>query len=151
MRHAETRPRLRGVLPMAGTLTARAHQGLNASRLRIARVVAIAIGITLLSPMYDANTGSIDANKKMSYTTYALRAFNNDYYQFNCLLKLYTKESNWRPKAKNGSHYGIPQGRSTYLANVNGYKQIDWGIKYINHRYNTPCKAWSHFKIRNWH
>ena len=151
MRHAETRPRLRGVLPMAGTLTARAHQGLNASRLRIARVVAIAIGITLLSPMYDANTGSRDANKKMSYKTYALRALNNDYYQFNCLLKLYTKESNWRPKAKNGSHYGIPQGRSTYLANVNGYKQIDWGIKYIYHRHNTPCGAWQHFKKRNWH
>jgi hypothetical protein len=101
--------------------------------------------------MSAANTGQIDANRNMTYKTYALRVLNNDYYQFNCLLRLYTKESNWRPKAKNGSHYGIPQGRSTYLANVNGYKQIDWGIKYINHRYNTPCKAWSHFKLRNWH
>jgi hypothetical protein len=105
----------------------------------------------MFAPMVHANTGSIDANKKMTYKTYALRALNNDYHQFNCLLRLYTKESNWRPKAKNGSHYGIPQGRSTYLANVNGYKQIDWGLKYINHRYNTPCKAWSHFKKRNWH
>jgi hypothetical protein len=134
-----------------GTLKARAHKGLNASRLRIARVVAIAIGITLLSPMYDANTGSRDANTNMTYKTYALRALNNDYHQFNCLLRLYTKESNWRPKAKNGSHYGIPQGRSTYLANVNGYKQIDWGLKYIYARHDTPCGAWSHFKKRNWH
>ena len=136
---------------MNGTLRARAHQGLRASRSRIARSVAIAIGISLLSPMPAANTGSRDTNTKITYKTYALRALNNDYYQFNCLLRLYTKESNWRPKAKNGSHYGIPQGRSTYLANVNGYKQIDWGLKYINHRYNTPCKAWSHFKLRNWH
>ena len=139
------------MLDTLGTLRASAHKGHRASRLRIARSVAIAIGITLLSPMYAANTGQIDPNKKMSYKTYALRALNNDYYQFNCLLKLYTKESNWRPKAKNGSHYGIPQGRSTYLANVNGYKQIDWGIKYIYHRHDTPCGAWSHFKKRNWH
>jgi hypothetical protein len=139
------------MLDTLGTLRARAHKGLRASRSRIARSVAIAIGITLLSPMAPANTGSIDPNKKITYKTYALRALNNDYHQFNCLLKLYTKESNWRPKAKNGSHYGIPQGRSTYLANVNGYKQIDWGIKYIYHRHNTPCQAWSHFKKRNWH
>jgi hypothetical protein len=138
-------------LDIYGTLRARAHKGLRASRSRIARSVAIAIGITLLSPMAPANTGSIDPNKKISYKTYALRALNNDYHQFNCLLKLYTKESNWRPKARNGSHYGIPQGRSTYLASVNGYKQIDWGLKYIYHRHNTPCGAWQHFKKRNWH
>jgi len=48
---------------MSGTLRARAHKGLRASRSRIARSVAIAIGIALLSPMYDANTGSIDAFK----------------------------------------------------------------------------------------
>jgi hypothetical protein len=139
------------MLDILGTLRARAHKGLRASRSRIARSVAIAIGITLLSPMYDANTGSRDANTNMTYKTYALRALNNDYHQFNCLLRLYTKESNWRPKAKNGSHYGIPQGRSTYLANVNGYKQIDWGLKYIYVRHDTPCGAWSHFKKRNWH
>jgi hypothetical protein len=139
------------MLDTLGTLRARAHKGLRASRSRIARSVAIAIGITMFTPMVHATSGSIDAIKKITYKTYALRALNNDYHQFNCLLRLYTKESNWRPNAKNGSHYGIPQGRSTYLASVNGYKQIDWGIKYIYHRYDTPCKAWSHFKIRNWH
>lgn len=139
------------MLDTLGTLRARAHKGLRASRSRIARSVAIAIGITMFAPMAPANTGSIDPNKNITYKTYALRALNNDYHQFNCLLRLYTKESNWRPNAKNGSHYGIPQGRSTYLANVNGYKQIDWGIKYIYHRHKTPCQAWSHFKKRNWH
>ena len=139
------------MLDTVGTLRARAHQGLSAIRLRIDRVVALAIVIALFAPMQHANTGSIDANKTMTYKTYALRALNNDYHQFNCLLRLYTKESNWRPKAKNGSHYGIPQGRSTYLANVNGYKQIDWGLKYIYARHDTPCGAWSHFKKRNWH
>jgi hypothetical protein len=50
----------------------------------------------------------------------------NDLDQFYCLDELNYKESRWNPKAKNGSHYGIPQGRSKYLARVDGYKQIEW-------------------------
>jgi hypothetical protein len=46
------------------------------------------------------------------------------------LDELYHHESRWNPSARNGSHYGIPQGRSTYLARVDGFKQVDWGIKY---------------------
>jgi hypothetical protein len=38
-----------------------------------------------------------------------------------------------------------------YLARVNGYKQIDWGIKYNLHRYGSMCKALNHFKIKGWH
>jgi hypothetical protein len=40
----------------------------------------------------------------------------NDIDQFYCLDELNYKESRWNPKAKNGSHYGIPQGRSKYLS-----------------------------------
>jgi len=69
-----------------------------------------------------------------------------------CLIELYSKEnSRWDPKARNGSHVGIPQGRSKYLATVDGTKQIDWGIKYINNRYGSMCKALEHYKIKGWH
>ena len=33
----------------------------------------------------------------------------NDIDQFYCLDELNYKESRWNPKAKNGSHYGIPK------------------------------------------
>ena len=74
-----------------------------------------------------------------------------DFTEAYCLIDLYTAESRLNPKARNGSHYGIPQGRSKYLATVDGTKQIDWGIKYINNRYGSMCKALHHFKTKGWH
>jgi hypothetical protein len=74
-----------------------------------------------------------------------------DFTEAYCLIDLYTAESRLNPKARNGSHYGIPQGRSVYLSRVDGTKQIDWGIKYINNRYGSMCKALHHFKTKGWH
>ena len=75
----------------------------------------------------------------------------NNIDEFHCLDELYFKESRWNPKAKNGSHYGIPQGRSIYLSKVNGFKQVEWGLKYIKTRHQTPCLALDHFKRKGWH
>jgi hypothetical protein len=83
----------------------------------------------------------------------------NDVDQSYCLIDLYTKEnSRWDIKAKNGSHYGIPQGRSTYLKTASGIKQLQWGFKYIGNRYGytddgviNACKALDHFKKKGWH
>ena len=75
----------------------------------------------------------------------------NNLDEFYCLDELYYKESRWNPKAVNGSHYGIPQGRSQWLKTVNGYKQVEWGIKYNYNRYGSMCKALHHFKIKGWH
>ena len=71
--------------------------------------------------------------------------------QYKCALTLYTKESNWRVSAKNGPHYGIPQGRSTYLKTATGIEQVKWGIKYVNARYGSMCQALKHFKTKGWH
>ena len=76
----------------------------------------------------------------------------NNIDEFNCLDELNYKESRWNPKARNGSHYGIPQGRSKYLARVDGYKQIEWQLNYIKARYsNSPCIALAHHKIKGWY
>jgi hypothetical protein len=90
------------------------------------------------------------AKDPMNYKLYAHNQLK-DWDQFICLVELYERESNWSPVARNGSHFGIPQGRSTYLAKVGYKKQIDWGLRYIFNRYQTPCKAWSHFKAKGWH
>jgi hypothetical protein len=93
-------------------------------------------------------------SKPMQYVTYkeyALHLLHYDYKQYACLTKLYGKESAWNPKARNGSHYGIPQGKSKYLATLDGYGQVRWGLSYIEHRYSTPCNALDHWKANNWH
>jgi len=88
--------------------------------------------------------------KTNHYRQYAFIQINN-VDQFYCLDELNYKESRWNPKARNGSHYGIPQGRSKYLLKVNGYKQIDWQIKYINARYSNACNALAHHKLKGWY
>lgn len=84
----------------------------------------------------------------------------NDIDQAYCLIDLYHHESRFNPLARNGSHAGIPQGRSEYLKTVGGIKQIEWGKRYIGHRYGwvdkangipNACKAWDHFKKKGWH
>jgi hypothetical protein len=94
---------------------------------------------------------SVAADKPMHYKQYAFIQLNHSFTEFYCLDELYHKESRWNPKAKNGSHYGIPQGRSKYLSKVNGYKQVEWGIKYNLNRYGSMCKALDHFKRKGWH
>ena len=71
--------------------------------------------------------------------------------QYKCALELYTKESNWRTEAKNGPHYGIPQGRREWLRTATGIQQVKWGISYSETRYGSMCQALKHFKTKGWH
>jgi hypothetical protein len=88
----------------------------------------------------------------ISFKQYALISLDYDLEQYKCLAILYGKESAWNPNARNGSHYGIPQGRSIYLSTLNGYEQIQWGLSYITHRYDADtCKALDHWKAKGWH
>jgi len=132
-----------------GTLTAqslsKAHRGPARA---VARGVLVAIGISLfLVP----SAGGSKPVQYVDYRTYAFYLLDWNKKQHKCLGLLYGKESAWNPDARNGSHYGIPQGRSTYLARVDGYKQIQWGLNYIGHRYGEPCIAWQHFQDKGWH
>ena len=86
----------------------------------------------------------------MNLKLFAMNSFKS-FDQFECYNWLVYKESRWNPKAVNGSHYGIPQGRSKWLSTVNGYKQIDWQLKYIKERYDNPCNALAHHKKKGWY
>ena len=115
---------------------------------RIARGVLLAFGISLFSMQ---NAGSTSIKEYISYKEYSLYLLDFNYKQFNCLDELYTHESHWNPKAVNGSHNGIPQGRSEYLATLNGYEQVQWGLNYIGNRYGEPCIALAHWQRYGWH
>ena len=148
-RHTALTSTYANVIDTAGTLlAAEPIRGSARARKGKARgVLAVAIGILLCMP----HAGGSKPVQYVSYKEYALHSLGYNYKEFKCLDKLYTKESNWRPEAKNGSHNGIPQGRSEYLATLNGYDQVQWGLDYIGHRYGEPCIAWQHFKDKGWH
>ena len=73
-----------------------------------------------------------------------------DWKQYQCFVKIITKESTWNPKARNGSHYGLGQMRSKWYGNLDPYRQIDETIKYITNRYQSPCKAWAFHERKGW-
>jgi hypothetical protein len=64
-----------------------------------------------------------------------------------CKLIIY-KESSYNPKAVNGSHYGLPQGRTKYLKTATPQEQIVWFTKYVYSRYGT-CQAALAFHLKN--
>jgi len=132
-----------------GTLTAQSPSRAHRDPLRrVGRGVLVAIGITLFTPAYaDAPD---EAKRFITAKEYAALRLDNTQ-QYICLSVLYGKESAWNDKAINGSHYGIPQGKSEYLKTANKYEQVDWGLAYIEARYGTPCAALRFFRENNYH
>lgn len=99
--------------------------------------------------------GIAEADAKQISTTdmYKLYAHSRviDYKEFQCLNKIITKESRWSVSARNGSHYGLGQMRSTWYRDLDGYRQIDATVAYITKRYKTMCNAWTHHIKRNYY
>jgi hypothetical protein len=145
----QTRPRFTLLLDRGIMLIRQSPSGAQPAPLkRIARGVLIAlVGSLCLLP----EAGGSKPKQYVTYKEYALHLLHYDYKQYSCLTKLYGKESAWNPKARNGSHYGIPQGRSVWLRDQDGYGQVRWGLSYIEHRYSNPCNAYDHWKAKNWH
>ena len=107
---------------------------------------ALCIAFALPNPTYADSQSSKDNFKLYLHT----RVIKDKQYQ--CAYALYMSESKFDSRAQNGSHYGIPQMRNKKLLNLDGYRQIDWGIRYIKARYKGDyCLAWKHFKDKGWH
>jgi len=116
---------------------------------RIACAVVSVLGILLSGTAYAYAPTHTLGQIKQSPKAYAKA--NLPYDEYKCALTLYTKESNWRSEARNGQHYGIPQGRSIYLKTADPVAQVEWGIRYSYARYGSMCNALKHFKKWNWH
>ena len=93
--------------------------------------------IASINNAYAINNNDIEKEK---YKLYSHIKLTNSR-QYLCLEKLWTRESQWNPRADNkrSSAYGIPQ--LLKLKTKDPYLQIDAGLKYIAHRHGTPCKA----------
>jgi len=114
----------------------------------VARGVLLGLGISLC---FMQAAGSTAAKEYIDYKTYALYLLDFNYKEYKCLTILYGKESAWNPLAVNGSHYGIPQGKSEWLKEQDGWTQVQWGLDYIGHRYGEPCIALDHWSKYGWH
>ena len=108
------------------------------------RLIATTL-ITALLLIINTTPSKADMNLK-------LYAYNQmSWSEFQCFNWLIHYESRWNPKAKNGSHYGLGQMRSTWYRDLSPQGQIRATIKYISHRYGDACKALHHFETKGWH
>lgn len=126
------------------TLSTRARLRASSRRALLSGVLCLAVAIP--SPIWASSISSKD-----NYKLYLHSRVVSDK-QYQCAYSLYMKESRFDSRSVNGSHYGIPQLRNKKLKNLDGYTQIDWGIRYIGHRYKGDyCLAYKHFKDKGWH
>ena len=126
----------------------RAAEAGSSQERKIVLGAAIALTATLSItsiPEATAKNYSIDHLKLYSHS----RIIN--YKEFQCFNKIITKESRWNYLAKNGSHFGLGQMRSTHYRDLDPFRQIDATLKYITNRYGSNCKAWAFHQERNYY
>jgi len=121
-----------------------------------ARLVAL-FSITGLAILFPSEAGGINSHT-FSSKDYIRSLLSKD--ESRCLIKLYGKESAFNTKAignlsspSKSYVYGIPQLKNPLIKDMSAYNQIDYGIKYIDHRYGTngACKAYAHWLKKGWH
>jgi hypothetical protein len=146
------------VLDTSGTLSARAHQGLNASPIGLARVVALAIGISLSMAMpLDAQANDLAIQQLKKEADYQLTDK-----QLACHNEIVHRESRWDYKAvgnKSGTKqvYGLYQMKTESLKRSTPIKQFWMYWHYVGYRYGWTvydephyCGALLHLKTKGW-
>ncbi len=138
--------------------TARAHQGLSAGRSRLARVVAIAIGISLSIAMpLDAKA----SNQAIRYVK-DLAKYQLTDKQEKCHHEIIYRESRWDYRAIGNiggtkQAYGLYQMKVESLKTGSTVKQFWMYWHYVTYRYGVTqydepdyCKALKHLKTKGW-
>ena len=145
-------------LDTCSTLRARAHQGLTPSRHRVARGVALAIGISLsMATPLDAQA----SNQAIRYVK-DLAKYQLTDKQEACHHEIIYRESRWDYKAVGNiggtkQAYGLYQMKVKSLKNGSTVKQFWMYWTYVMHRYGVTqydepdyCKALHHLKTKGW-
>jgi hypothetical protein len=146
------------VLDTSGTLSARAHQGLKASPKGLARLVALAIGISLSIAMpLDAQA----SNKQIQWAKQLAKQQLTDKQEL-CHHEIVFRESTWNYKAIGNiggtkQTYGLYQMKVESLKHANSIKQFWMYYHYVGYRYGWTeyedpnyCKALNHLRTKGW-
>jgi hypothetical protein len=157
-RHAGLTSTYTNVLDASGTLTARAFKGSERAASRIARSVAIVIGIALSIVQSPIAQGSIDATKSIK----RLANYQLTDKQYKCHNEIIYRESRWNSKAI-GNIGGTKQAFGLYQLKINSLRNAHpelqfWKYwEYVTHRYGITqydepdyCKALNHLRTKGW-
>ena len=141
------------VLRHSGTLTARALKGSERAASRIARSVAIVIGIALSMQSTAIGVGSQAPIQSIKELADKQLTEKQEY----CHNQIVYRESRFIKNARNGSHHGYYQGKSTALIDAPDDYQFYWFYHYTMHRYGVTqydepnyCKSLHHLIKRGW-
>jgi hypothetical protein len=128
-------------------------------RVRFTVAIYFALLMTLVAPISPVHAPVLSPTSAeaddLDFKGYARNAaylrYGWDKTQFKCLDSIWTKESNWNHLADNpiSSAFGIAQMLKE--DSRNGYEQISNGLRYIEHRYSTPCEAWEFWQRKKWY
>ena len=133
---------------LPSTLVGEPVHRLARRRCLVVLAVLCVMGLTPAQATKDVKQASIDSLKVYAHSRIVSEI------QYNCFNKLITKESNWRVEAinPNGNHFGLGQMRNTKYRNLDGFRMIDWSLRYVAHRYSgSSCKALAHWAKHGWH
>ena len=135
---------------VAGTYTTAAgRDGVTASGRAAAKASASAPAAGVPDP---------DTAQALGLAAVKARGWGMD--EYDCLVALWNRESHWNVYAHNtgSGAYGIPQSLpGEKMASVaddwqtNPATQIEWGLRYIQGRYGSPCGAWAHSEAVHWY
>ena len=124
------------------------HSNQNDKAIKIKRFILVSI-VVIISALQGHSSAyassSIDALKLYAHSRII------DDVQYQCFSALINAESRWNVNAHNSNHWGLGQMANARYRNLDGYRQIDWSIRYINERYGSMCNAYRHFKKKGWH
>ena len=141
------------MLDWRGTLRREPIRGSERAASRIARSVALAIGISLSFGGAPADGGSIDAIQSVKELADTQLTESQEY----CHNQIIYKESRFKSDAINGSHYGYYQGKSEVLLDAPDDYQFYWYWSYVSNRYGVTrydepnyCKALHHLVNKGW-
>lgn len=112
---------------------------------------ATVLFVNLLAVGASGKPADVGAKPTKQQIMHVLRLMSLDHKEFTCNAKIIQKESNYNTSAKNGSHYGLPQGRTQWLLTATYQEQLQWFIKYIRSRYGDGCVALAHHLKHNWY
>ncbi len=144
----------RNVVDRLGTLYGlEPFRGSERAATRIARSVAIVIGIALSMQSTAVGQGSIDPYRNIK----ELANYQLTNKQYDCHHQIIYRESRYDIDAVNGSHHGYYQIRNNLVIDKPYDYQFYFYWKYVSHRYGITeydepdyCKALHHLRVKGW-
>lgn len=112
---------------------------------------ATVLFVNLLAVGASGKPADVGAKPTKRQILTVLRLMSSNSREYQCNKEIIRKESNYNPSAKNGSHYGLPQGRTRWLHTATVEEQLHWYMKYIRARYGDGCVALAHHLKHNWY